>query len=207
MRLLGSAAIAALLAAACSAEAPAPPVTSETSPTTTAPPVDANAITSEGWGPLRIGMTRAEVTAAVGATATQNAVGGPDPASCDLFHPANAPEGMLVMIQRNVLTSITLRNNTTLKTDRGLGVGDTAGDIKAAYGSSALVQPHHYIGLPAEYITVWTNTGGATPNEQGYIPENTTPNARGIRYETNPEGVVTAVHAGGPSIQLVEGCS
>jgi hypothetical protein len=203
MRLLASAAIAALLAA-CSP--PTPPATTET-PATTVAPVDANAITSEGWNTLRIGMTRAEVTAAVGARANPNTVGGPDPASCDLFHPANAPEGMLVMIQQDVLTSITLRNNTTLKSDRGFGVGSTAAEIKAAYGASAQVQPHHYIGLPAEYITVWTDTGGATPNEQGDIPENTTPNARGIRYETDAQGVVTAVHVGGPTIQYVEGCS
>jgi hypothetical protein len=197
MRLLASAAIA-LLAAACS---PAPPPATTETPAATTAPVDANAITSEGWGPLRIGMTRAEVTAAVGATATPNAVGGPDPASCDLFHPANAPEGMLVLIQQDVLTSITLRNNTTLKTDRGFGVGDTGAAIKAAYGPSAAVQPHHY-SPPGEYITIWTR--GAPPTATTFVQD---PNARGIRYETNPEGVVTAVHAGGPSVQNVEGCS
>ncbi len=203
MKYLATAAVIALLAAC--GQTTAPPTTTE-APITTAP-VDANAITSEGWNSLRIGMTRAEVTAAVGAQANPNTVGGADPASCDLFHPANAPEGMLVMIQQDVLTSITLRNNTTLKTDRGFGIGDTAAAIKAAYGASAHVLPHHYIGLPAEYITVWTNTGGATLDEHGWIPENTTPNARGIRYETNAEGRVTEIHAGGPSIQYVEGCS
>jgi hypothetical protein len=207
MRTLASLA-AVVLVAACYAEPP-PPTKAPAEPppaTTTPPPIDTNAITAEGWGPLRIGMTRDQVTAAVGATATPNAVGGAAPESCDLFHPANAPEGMLVMLQRNVLTYITLRNNTTLKTDRGFGVGDSAAAIKAAYGSSALVQPHHYVGLPAEYITVWSTTGSATPDEHGYIDERTT-NARGIRYETNAEGVVTAVHAGGPTIQYVEGCS
>jgi hypothetical protein len=206
MRLLAAAALAFVLAS-CSAEAPAPPATTETPAAAPAPPVDANAITPEGWGPLRIGMTRAEVTAAVGPTATPNAAGGADPDSCDLFHPVRTPEGMLVMIQRNVLTSITVRNNTELKTDRGFGVGDAASAIKAAYGSSAQVQPHHYIGLPAEYITVWTTTGGAAPNEHGYLDENAGRNARGIRYETNAEGAVTGVHAGGPTIQYVEGCS
>lgn len=204
MRMLATAAIAALLAACgqtTTVEAPAEP------PAATAPaPVDANAITSEGWNTLRVGMTRAEVTAAVGAQANPNTVGGADPASCDLFHPARAPEGMLVMIQQDVLTSIILRNNTTLRTDRGFGVGSTAAEIKAAYGASALVQPHKYVD-GAEYITIWTDTGGATPDAQSNIPEDTTPNARGIRYETNAEGVVTAVHAGGTSIQYVEGCS
>jgi hypothetical protein len=202
MRYLASLA-AALLAAACYAEPPPPTkAPAEPSAATAPPPADTNAITSEGWGPLRIGMTRDQVTAAVGATATPNAVGGADPESCDLFHPARAPEGMLVMIQRDALTSITLRNNTTLKTDRGFGVGDSASAIKAAYGASARVEPHHYIGLPAEYITVWTAHG---PTSAETFVQN--PAARGIRYETDAEGVVTAVHAGGISIQNVEGCS
>lgn len=198
MRLLASAAIAALLAAACTPAAP-PPATTEAPATTTAP-VDANAITSEGWNTLRVGMTRSEVTAAVGA-GNPNAVGGADPQACDLFHPANAPEGLLVMIQQDVLTSIILRNNTALRTDRGFGVGSTAAEIKTAYGASALSEPHKYVE-GAEYITVWTT--GAPTASTPYVQDQ---NARGVRYETNAQGVVTAVHAGGPSIQYVEGCS
>lgn len=197
MRLLATAAIVAMLAA-CGQPAP-PPATTDPPATTTAP-VDANAITSNGWNTLRVGVTRAEVTAAVGA-GNPNAVGGADPQACDLFHPANAPEGLLVMLQQNALTSITLRNNTTLRTDRGFGIGSTAAEIKAAYGASALSEPHKYVEN-AEYITVWT-VGGPT----AAAPFVQDPNARGIRYETDVQGRVTAVHAGGPSIQNVEGCS
>ena len=197
MRLLTTVAVLALLAA-CGQPSP-PPATTEMPVTTTAP-VDANAITSNGWNTLRVGMTRAEVTAAVGA-GNPNAVGGSDPQACDLFHPANAPEGLLVMIQQEVLTSITLRNNTTLRTDRGFGIGSTAAEIKAAYGASAVSEPHKYV-QGAEYITVWTTGAPATPG--AFVQD---ANARGVRYETNAQGVVTAVHAGGSSIQNVEGCS
>lgn len=205
MRLVAYLALAVSLAA-CYAEPPPVKTPAEEPPATATPPA-ADAITSEGWGPLRIGMTRDQVIAALGPDANPNAVGGPDPQACDICHPANGPDGLFVMIQRNVLTRITLQDNTTLKTDRGFGIGDNAAAIKAAYGADAHVEPHHYLGLPAEYITVWTNTGGAVPNERGWIPENSTPNARGIRYETNAEGAVTEIHAGGPSIQYVEGCS
>ncbi|MEQ1818899.1 MAG: hypothetical protein ABL871_09835 [Terricaulis sp.] len=198
MRLLTTVAVLALLTA-CGQPATTTPATTEAPATTTAP-VDANAITSNGWNTLRVGMTRAEVTAAVGA-GNPNAVGGADPQACDLFHPANAPEGLLVMLQQNVLTSITLRNNTTLRTDRGFGIGSTAAEIKTAYGSAAYSEPHKYV-QGAEYITVWTTGAPATP---GAFVQDT--NARGIRYETDAQGVVTAVHAGGDSIQNVEGCS
>lgn len=200
MRLLATAALAALLAA-CGQQATSPETPTAEITTPAPAPVDANSITAEGWNTLRVGMTRAEVTAAVGATATPGAVGGPDPAACDLFHPANAPEGMLVMIQQDVLTSIILRNNSVLRTDRGFGVGSTAAEIKTAYGASAVSEPHKYVE-GAEYITIWS-AGGPT----AAAPFVEDPNARGIRYETNAQGVVTAVHAGGPSIQNVEGCS
>lgn len=200
MRLLATAALVLALAACGQPATTTTTVATETA-TSTLPPEGVNAITSEGWGPLRVGMTRAEVTAAVGATATPGAVGGADPQACDLFHPANAPDGLLVMIQQDRLTSITLRNNTALRTDRGFGVGSTAAEIKAAYGANALSEPHKYVA-GAEYITVWTS--GAPATAGAFVQD---ARARGIRYETDAQGRVTAVHAGGDSIQNVEGCS
>lgn len=210
MRTYASLAALALLAA-CNFAEPPPPVKERSQPPSTevprTPPDAANAITPTGWGPLRIGMTRAEVVAALGEDANPSAIGRPDPEACDLFHPARAPAGLYVMIQNGALTRITLTDNTTIKTDRGFGIGDSAAAIKAAYGASARVEPHHYLGLPAEYITVWSTLGGATLDPNGWVPEESAPNARGIRYETNAGGAVTEIHAGGPSIQYVEGCS
>lgn len=188
--------------AACSQETQVTtPAPTQPPPAATAP-VDASALTATGWGPLRIGMTRAEVEAALGPDANPNAVGGADPQACDQFRPQRAPENMLLMLEQGVLTRISLTRTSTLKTDRGFGIGDTAAAIKTAYGASALVEPHKYQSAPAEYITVWT-TGGPTA-AQAYVQD---PNARGIRYEIGDQGTVTAVHAGAPAIQLVEGCS
>lgn len=172
----------------------------ETSATVAPPPASTNTITSEGWGPLRVGMSRADVTAVVGDTATPNVAAEPG-STCNLYHPINAPDGLYVMLNQDRLTSITLRNNTNLKTDRGFGIGDTAAAIKAAYGSSAQAMPHRYVE-GGEYITVWT--AGAPANATAFVQN---PNARGIRYETDAHGAVTAIHAGGDSIQNVEGCS
>ncbi len=192
-RLLLTTAVLAL--AACGAPEPAP--TPEPAPAP-APSPAADVLTAQGFGPLRIGMTRAEVETALGADSNPEAVGGPDPESCDIFHPARAPQGMMVMVEDGVLTSIWLNRGSTLKTDRGFGVGDAATAIKAAYGPTATASPHKYSDAPAEYITTW-RVGGAA----GYVQN---PAARGISYHIGTDGRAEQVAAGGPSIQYVEGC-
>ena len=172
---------------AASREAPSTPVPAKPAP------APGPQLTSEGWGALRIGMTRAEVVAASGEDAQPDAVGGPDPESCDEFRPERAPAGMRVMIERGRLTLITLSRDAAVKTEHGFGVGDTAAEIKAALGARAVVSPHEYGEAPAEYLTVWVRPA-------------TDPDPRGIVYEIGADGRVAHVHAGGASIQYVEGC-
>ena len=197
----------ALTAAACG-RSPAPE-SDDAAATSTAPapavasalPVPARLLlTAEGYGPLRIGMTRAQVVEALGEDSEPNAVGGPEPERCDQFRPVRAPQGMLVMIEDGRLTRISLIRGTSLKTDRGFGVGDAAAAVKAAHGAQAVATPHKYENAPSEYVTVWN--GG--PRGATYVPD---PAARGVVYEIGGDGRVMAVHAGGPSIQYVEGCS
>lgn len=176
------------------ADAPAAPA-APTAPTEPGTPVPAaDTLTALGFGPLRVGMTRAEVEAALGPDANPDAVGGPDPASCDMFRPERAPEGLLVMVENGILTSVWISRNTAVQTDRDLGIGDTAAEVKGAYGAAAEATPHKYVEAPAEYITVWS-----TADHQG-------PAARGLKYEIGRDGRVQTLAGGGPSIQYVEGC-
>ena len=173
--------------------APSPATATASVPSTT--PV----LTSDGYGPLRIGMSLAEVTAAYGPKANADSVGGPDPAQCDQFHPARAPEGMLVMLENGRLTRITLIRESRIKTDRGIGLGDTSAAVLAAYGTAARVSPHKYVDAPASYITVWTRNA---PAAESAVP----PSARGLVFEIDARERVNFIHGGGPSIQYVEGC-
>ena len=204
IRTLSAVALSTLLLAACgepaTEPATAPETPAPTAPVTPAP--DSNALTAGGYGPLRIGMTKAEVVAAMGDDSDPASVGGAEPEVCDQWRPARAPEGVLVMIQDGVLTRISVSEPATLKTDRGFGVGDTAAAIKAAYGPLAVSQPHKYSPAPAEDIFVWSTGAPATPGE--YVQD---ANARGIRYEIGGEGKADIIHVGGPAIQMVEGCS
>jgi hypothetical protein len=145
-------------------------------------------------------MTSAEVTAALGPDANPQAVGGADPASCDQYRPARAPEGMLVMVENGRLTRIDLIRNAPVKTARGLGLGATPAQVRAAYGQAVSASPHKYVARPAEYLTVWTRGGGSDTTPAPAL-------SRGIRFEVDATGKVARIHAGGPSIQYVEGCS
>jgi hypothetical protein len=144
-------------------------------------------------------MTKDEVIAAAGDTRTPDAAGIPG-GECIEFQPQRAPDGLWVMIEAGKLTRITVGEMSTLKTDQGLGLGDTAGAVKTAYGADAKASPHKYQDAPAEYITWWK--GG--PRSEPYVQDET---ARGIVYEIDGAGKVGAIHAGGPSIQYVEGCA
>ena len=194
----------ALAFSACSPAAEPPPAPAPETPaavaTPPAPSVTLDVLTADGIGPLTIGMTKDEVIAAVGPTRTPDAVGGPEPESCEEFRPERAPEGMLVMIEQGKLSRISLVDMSTVKTDKGLGLGDTADTVKTSYGDQAKASPHKYQDKPAEYITWWK--GG--PRAEPYVQDEA---ARGIVYEIDGTGKVGMIHAGGPAIQYVEGCA
>jgi hypothetical protein len=195
--------IAALAFAACSpaSNEPAPAAVTEPAPATETPAPSAasfDALTADGIGPLKIGMTKEEIIAAVGDTRTPNAAG--IPGECIEFQPQRAPDGLWVMIEAGKLTRITIGELSAVKTDKGLGLGEPADAIKTAYGAEAKATPHKYQDAPAEYITWWK--GG--PRSEPYVQDEA---ARGIVYEIDGTGKVGAIHAGGPSIQYVEGCA
>lgn len=174
---------------------PAAVATSSPLPSATATPAAAPALTADGWGAMRIGMTRRELEAAFGPDADPEAVGGPDPESCDQFRPVRAPKGLVVMVEDGRLTRVSLVEGATLRTDRGLGLGATAAEVRAAHGAALAVEPHEYVPPPGENLTHWAR-GGAADRD-----------ARGVRYEIGADGRVSAVHAGGRSIGYAEGCA
>lgn len=171
-----------------------PPATVPKDAAPAPPPV----LTPEGLGPLRIGMTLAAVTAAWGPDANPEAIGGSDPAQCDQFRPERAPQGVLVMMENGRLTRISLINRNPARTEREVGLGSIAAQVKAAYKGAAVASPHKYRDPPAEYLTFWSRKAVAG--------DQSTPTDRGIVFEVDGKGVVDLIHAGGPSIQYVEGC-
>lgn len=166
------------------ASSPAPAPAAPLSPTP-APLPAASVLTSDGIGQLRLGMSRAE------AAATGLLLAAEEDASeeCEIYQLKEDPDSW-AMFLGNKLTRISLEGKSRTRTQAGLGLGSKEAEVLATYGSAVEVEPHAYDGPDAHYLTIWTR-----------------PKTRGIRFETNAEGIVEVVHGGGQTIQFVEGCS
>ena len=195
---LGSVALLAL--AACNApDAPKTPEAKQPEAVASTTPAAADVLTPQGYGPLKIGMTQAQVDAAVGPPPAK--VAEAEPSECRQYQAPRAPQGLLVMMEKGVLTRLTAVRDSTIKTADGVGLGSDGEQLKTRYGASASVTPHKYQEAPAAYVTLWP---GADHLLNTYVSD---PAARGLVFEIGQDGKVAAIRAGGPSIQLVEGCS
>jgi hypothetical protein len=94
------------------------------------------------------------------------------------------------MFEDRALARVSAWDGSTVAVAEGIRVGATEAAVRAAFGSRITEEPHQYEAAPAKYLTVWT-----------------TPRRRGVRFEINSQGVVGAIHAGGPQIEYVEGCA
>ena len=141
-------------------------------------------LTPNGIGPVRIGMTRAQVESILGEPVT-----GDELTEGCLETVAEGLNGIGFMFEEDRLTRVSLGSPSRLTTPRGIGVGATEAQVRQAYGSGLDSEPHHYVGLPAKYLTFWLSRGRS-----------------GVRFETDSAGRVETIHAGTDSIEYVEGC-
>ncbi len=146
-------------------------------------------LTPAGWGPVRIGMSRDQV----GRALQVELHGEPldDDSRCiEMFPEAEALSGVYFMFLDGKLSRVTVAKPNGIETPRGIRVRSTADEVRAAYGERLRAEPHHYLDLPAEYLTFWLEPGKS-----------------GVRFETDAQRKVETIHAGNDSIQLIEGCA
>jgi hypothetical protein len=147
-------------------------------------------LTVEGYGDLKVGMPVAEALRISGQPL--NAPGIEDtPGACNEQEYRTADGDQLwVMFEGDVITRITASSEAPrTRTAQHVGVGSTDADVRAAY-QNVIEEGAHYSEPPAHNLLVWT-----------------VPDQSGLLFEVNEQGVVTAVHAGGPSIRYMEGCA
>ena len=143
-------------------------------------------LTPDGLGPVRIGMTQKQVIAALGGKLEGAAIESDD--VC-VEKESTALNGVAFMFEDGRLSRISLAKGTDITTPRGIGPGASADAVRRAHRGIES-EPNTYIEAPAEYLTFWTVTG-----------------KKGVRFEVDEKRQVYVIHAGGASIQYVEGCA
>jgi hypothetical protein len=148
-----------------------------------APSAAAPVLTAKGYDTIRIGAKPAEAT---GYALASTAAAGD---ACRIYLTPRVPS-LAVMVEQGVITRVSARGAAKVRTDRGIGVGSTEAEVRAAYRPLGET-PHKYEEAPAKNL-VWGEEG---------VPE-------ALRFEIGGDGRVAQLHAGAsPALMYVEGCS
>lgn len=157
--------------------------------TTASTPTPAWKLTPAGWGPVRLGMTRQQVSNVLKAGLEGEAFDN-EGTCLELIASNETYPGMYFMFLDGKLSRVSVGSPSLVTTPRGIGIGASADEVRAAYGEKLQAEPNHYLQLPAEYLTYWLK-----------------PNKSGVRFETDAQRKVETIHAGNDSIQYIEGCA
>ncbi len=146
-------------------------------------------LTPTGWGPVKMGMTREQVSKALHVQ-LEGDFFAREGSCIELVDADNVLPGLHFMFEEDKLTRISASEPSAVMTPRGTHVGSTVDEVRKAYGAGLKEEPNHYEDAPAEYMTFWLK-----------------PDLSGVRFETDMHGKVETIHAGTSSIQYVEGCA
>lgn len=149
------------------------------------------ALTVEGYGDMRIGMPIAEARTVSGQALDSPALEEDIPGACsEQEYVLPNGEKLWLMFEGDVITRVTAGSEApSARTAQNVGVGSTDAEVRTAY-QNVIEEGAHYNPPPAHNLLIWT-----------------TPDQSGLLFEVNEQGIVTSVHAGGPSIRYMEGCA
>ncbi len=143
------------------------------------------AVTVDGAGPIRFGMTPSEAAAAVGVPVPSV----PDE-GCEYWAPDGAPAGLSFMIENGRVVRADI-DRAGVRTLHGLEVGSRASAVRDAFGPTLLDEPHKY-----DWEAGWR-----------YLTVSSADSLHGLIFEVDSQ-VVREYRAGlWPAVGYVEHCS
>lgn len=148
----------------------------------------------DGIGPIGVGMTLKEASAAAGLALVDGGVNAGDEgnAECFYYEPENGPVGVSFMVINNRIARVDI-DNPRVTTISGAKIGDSSDRIQGLYPELIEVGNHKYVP-EGKYLTLVPKL----PQNQNYR----------LIFETDASDRVTRFRAGKlPEIEYVEGCS
>lgn len=145
-------------------------------------------VSARGYGPVHIGMTVAEASAALGTPleAPPPANGAPP---CYYVAPRLSLVGVSFMVSRGEIARVDV-DGPGIKTERGIGIDDSEERAREVYGPALEISPAKYGGEGDRYLTHWSEDRKSA-----------------VRFETY-QGRITRFYAGRlPEVIYVEGCA
>jgi len=140
-------------------------------------------VRDDGVGPVEIGITLAQLNAALYETFAMPA--DKEAQGCFYVTPKKHPK-ISFMIENGRVARVDV-NHPGVLTSEGIQVGDAEARVKEVYGARLTIEPHKY--TDGHYLTVRSSAGGY-----------------GVRFETD-RGKITTYYAGlYDAIRLVERC-
>lgn len=152
------------------------------------PPDDSWQLAADGFGPLTVGMSAVDASAATEGTLV--AAGATNDAPCVYAMWPEAPGGVRVMFEDDALVRVEL-HESGVATNAGVQVGDPVSTLDSLYGESARRMPHKY--TDGSYVIVLPGAPADTISR--------------IVFETD-NSVITTIRGGRfPQVEYVEGCA
>ena len=144
-------------------------------------------ITTKGFGPVRVGMTTAEASAALGVRLVLHEPNE----DCRYATPSGGFTGVSFMVISGLVARVDVSSGT-YTTPSGAKVGSTEAQVKAIYPGRIKVSQHQY-DENGHYLT--------------YMPKDAADRNYRIVFETDGRRV-TSIRAGRiPEVEYIEGCS
>lgn len=147
----------------------------------------------KGWGPVLLGMTADEVSAAAGLRLVL-----PEPeegSDCSMGRfEEKEPKLALLFLRENGETRLEriYVDDPNITTKSGIRIGSTEAETKQAYGAKLEIEPHKY-DLNGHYLT--------------FVPQDAADAEYRVVFETDGEKVILMSAGRIPAVFWVEGCS
>ena len=174
-------------AAATTTSAPTPPTTASVSD-----PLDPeDRVSLEGVGPVRVGMTLEEASAAAGQGISEvpGSGAGADPAACYYAVPDTGEPKVSFLVLDGEIARVDVEEGSAARTISGIGIGVPEADVLATYGDRIVVEP---------------DPDGGAGKHLRYVADDP---ARSLVFETDGAKVLRFRSGDADAVRRAEGCA